>query len=130
MSKNSEKTEKKQSKKGPKKPLPHAFKPGQSGNPAGRPAGVKNYLTQLRELILEIFKENEDLFTDRLRLQAQEDPVAFFHAYIKTMMPTEMQLDANINANVTSHKMTKAELLERMDELRSATQRRDSKAGA
>lgn len=34
-----------------RKPLPHAFKPGQSGNPNGRPPGKRGWAVQLRELL-------------------------------------------------------------------------------
>lgn len=37
-----------------KKPLPHLFKPGQSGNPNGRPAGTKNLTTLVRNALQEI----------------------------------------------------------------------------
>ena len=42
--------------------MPHLFKPGQSGNPSGRPPGTKCYLTKLKEAV-ERFQEKkgEDL---------------------------------------------------------------------
>lgn len=46
---NSANTEKKE-----RKPLPHAFKPGVSGNPAGRPPGSKNLTTMVREALQKI----------------------------------------------------------------------------
>lgn len=35
-------------KKSPEKKAKHLWKPGQSGNPAGRPRGSKNHITQLK----------------------------------------------------------------------------------
>ena len=41
-------------------PLPeYQFKPGESGNPAGRPAGTKNFTTLVREALKKI-AESED----------------------------------------------------------------------
>jgi len=45
------KTEKKQNK-------PQLFKPGQSGNPDGRPKGTKNYLTLLEEALKDVEDKN------------------------------------------------------------------------
>lgn len=37
----------------PKQPLPHRFKPGQSGNPAGRPKGSRNRATVILDALAE-----------------------------------------------------------------------------
>jgi len=39
----------------PQPPIEHRFKPGQSGNPNGRPKGTKNLATIIRELESEDF---------------------------------------------------------------------------
>jgi Family of unknown function (DUF5681) len=35
-------------------PIEHQFKPGQSGNPSGRPKGVRNFTSDLREELAEL----------------------------------------------------------------------------
>lgn len=42
-----------------KQKLPHRFKPGESGNPAGRPKGAKNFTTKVREALMRV-AESED----------------------------------------------------------------------
>lgn len=42
-----------------KPPRAYRFKPGQSGNPSGRPKGVKNEMTILRELLSQKITINE-----------------------------------------------------------------------
>jgi len=53
-----EKTEKKQ-KRGRGAPKEYLFKPGQSGNPAGRPVGTKNFNTIFNEAIKKIAKTQD-----------------------------------------------------------------------
>lgn len=54
----SDKTEEKQK--------PQLFKPGQSGNPNGRPKGTKNYITQLEEAIKKYETETGKQLFERL----------------------------------------------------------------
>ena len=54
MTKKTDKTEKKQRKRGA--PKEYLFKPGQSGNPKGRPPGVKNFSTIFEEALKKIAK--------------------------------------------------------------------------
>mgnify|MGYP003393555306 CR=1 FL=1 len=49
-------TEKAEEKQGDKLPVPHRFKPGQSGNPKGRPKGQRQLSTILKEALKEIAK--------------------------------------------------------------------------
>jgi hypothetical protein len=44
-----------------KPPKAHRFKPGQSGNPHGRPKGARNFKTELREELAELvaFREGD-----------------------------------------------------------------------
>jgi hypothetical protein len=52
----SEKTEKKQDKR---KLNPNLFKPGQSGNPNGRPKGALNFATKWMNFIEKVAEQNE-----------------------------------------------------------------------
>jgi hypothetical protein len=68
------------------------YKPGQSGNPAGKPKGCKNKIPQsLRELVLraaeELEAENKSL-TD----EARKDPKWFYENFFKPMLPKELDL--------------------------------------
>lgn len=51
LQKHSEKTERIQSGKKPFTPLPQTFKKGQSGNPAGKPKGTRNFSTLALEVL-------------------------------------------------------------------------------
>ncbi len=42
-----------------KPPQSHQFKPGQSGNPQGRPKGARNFKTELREELSELITVRE-----------------------------------------------------------------------
>lgn len=59
----------------------HLFKPGQSGNPNGRPKGSKNKLTLLREAVLEsaediVLSNFEDIVRSTVELAKQGDATA------------------------------------------------------
>lgn len=51
-----EKTEQKQ-KVDKRKTMPHLFKPGESGNPKGRPKGTQNFATKWRKFIEKVAEE-------------------------------------------------------------------------
>ena len=60
VKKNAEKTAEKQQKRVPGRP----FKPGQSGNPAGRPQGALNFATKWRLFMEKAAVENETTADD------------------------------------------------------------------
>lgn len=76
----SESTEKVQSVKKRKAP-PHAFKPGQSGNPAGRPPGSRNKLTEdfLRALSEDFDKGGKDAILE----MRKTDPSGYVKAIVQ-----------------------------------------------
>jgi hypothetical protein len=49
---------------------PWLFKPGESGNPNGRPMGVKNFTTKIRDALLKIAVDDEGKKTDYTYEQA------------------------------------------------------------
>ena len=68
------------STKGSSEPT-HLFKPGQSGNPSGRPKGSKNKLTLLREAVLEsaeeiVLSNFERIVQATVKLAEEGDPTA------------------------------------------------------
>jgi len=78
-----ETTEKKQRGK-------NLFKPGQSGNPAGRPKGARHkFTTQFFEDFHEAWKEYGK---PALEEAVQKDPVAFVNAAAR-LMPKEIDVD-------------------------------------
>ena len=52
------------------------FKPGQSGNPSGRPKGALSKRVALKNLLEELFIENNDLAREKLQ-ELLDDPRQF-----------------------------------------------------
>ena len=77
------------------------FKPGQSGNPAGRPKGSKNKLTEniLEDLAEFYATEGKDL----IRRVRDENPTALLQGLMK-LIPRDYQLNltADISADITA----------------------------
>ena len=68
------------------------YKPGQSGNPVGKPKGCRNKIPKtLKERVLraieELEKENKSL-TD----EARKDPRWFYENFFRPMLPKELNL--------------------------------------
>ena len=79
-----------------KQPLPHRWKPGESGNPGGRPRSSKNRLTEnfLRELSVA-FEEHGQQCVKRL---IEESPGDFLKL-IQRLMPRDLVLKGEMTMN-------------------------------
>ena len=76
----------------PKQKPAHLFKPGQSGNPAGRPAGSKNKLTENIIFDLSEFYEKEG--KDLIRRVRDENPAALLQGLLK-LIPKDISLNVS-----------------------------------
>jgi hypothetical protein len=76
---------------------PNQFKPGQSGNPAGRPKGSLNITTrQVKEAYAKIIVENIDNIYGWLARTALEDPKGAIESLMKIssyVIPKEVKND-------------------------------------
>lgn len=91
--------------RGPGRP----FKPGQSGNPAGKPKGVKNRFTvEIKTLVEEALTaageaaQAEDVSLQGLSpgaaylaKQAQDNPAAFI-SLVRMLMPAKLDVDVTV----------------------------------
>ena len=70
------------------------FKPGQSGNPAGRPKGTKTGRVHALGELDSLLSEEETLETlrDGFQKALERDPVWFFRRIIMPLLPKEATL--------------------------------------
>jgi hypothetical protein len=67
----------------------HAFKPGVSGNPGGRPIGARNRLQgRFMNALADDFEEHGKSAIQRCR---EEDPAAYLRAIV-ALMPKELEI--------------------------------------
>ena len=92
-----ETTEKKQSKRKGRAANLKPWKPGQSGNPAGRPKGARHKLCT--QYIEDLQKVWDDQGIAAIRKLAKEKPAAFVAA-VGQLVPREFDLGENTAAKV------------------------------
>ena len=74
--------------------MSHKWKKGQSGNPNGRPEGVKNKSTQkIRESIQQIVENNIENIQESLDSMKPGEKVKYIIDLIKLVLPTLRPVD-------------------------------------
>ena len=85
--------------KAPEELLKHSWKPGQSGNPTGRPKGARNKLGEVFiEGMLQAWNKGGQQAIDRVMI---ETPAKFLGALCQ-ILPKQVELDADVTLKVTS----------------------------
>jgi hypothetical protein len=88
---------------------PHCWKPGQSGNPAGRPKGSRHKLSE--EFIRALAEDFENHGKDAI-VKMREDRPGDYIRVIASLMPK----DLNLNVNEYEH-WTDEQLADRLEKL-------------
>ena len=68
------------------------FKPGISGNPAGRPAGIVSGRMRVIQILDDILRENEDVMRQALQAEMRKNPPRFFRTFVMPLLPKEAVL--------------------------------------
>jgi hypothetical protein len=72
----------------PPPPVEHQFKPGQSGNPGGKPAGSRNRLTT--KFINDLLEDFEENGKDAIVSCRTEDPVSYVRM-VASLLPKQVE---------------------------------------
>jgi hypothetical protein len=75
------------------------FKPGQSGNPGGRPKGARNKLDE--EFLAELYNDFEVNGKAAIERVREEDPAAYLRVIV-SVLPKELKIDRRPHAGPLS----------------------------
>ena len=75
------------------------FKPGQSGNPRGRPKGARNKLGE--EFLAELYNDFEANGKAAIERVREEDPAAYLRAIV-SVLPKKLKIDRRPDAGPLS----------------------------
>ena len=76
------------------------FTPGESGNPLGRPKGTYDELKLARSIILNIFEENKDHFTNHMKQAIKENPIGYYLKFVQPFMPKTFEVEHSSKPSV------------------------------
>jgi len=80
----------------------YAFKPGQSGNPAGRPKGSRNKLAET--FLADVYAEWETGGKQAIKKMAKDRP-ADFCRMVASLMPKELKVNENPFADLSDSEL-------------------------
>ena len=75
------------------------FRPGQSGNPKGRPKGSRNKINQRTLELLRALTKGQD-GADSLKKLRDDDPTAFWRI-VAGLLPKQVEGDVDVASKVT-----------------------------
>lgn len=93
--------------------FPHRFKPGQSGNPKGKPAGIRDKQARFREAMFDAVVGRTQKVTARVLDNARDKDLVGFIRILAGMLPREQQIDLAVKGTLAMQvsEMTDEELL-------------------
>ena len=78
------------------------FQKGVSGNPNGRRKGTESPVTRAKNIILNVFLDNQVEFKKRLQQEAKKDPLAFYMRFVLPFMPKPKEESSEESKNDSS----------------------------